>query len=60
MAAAACFFYASSVGLYVQLGILLVLAIIGTVSFVAVEWDVKKEAKMVVDADTVSEASSRP
>lgn len=45
MSSAICFFYASLVGLYIQLGILLVLATAGTVTFVIVEWAVKKEKK---------------
>lgn len=59
VAAAACFFYASHVGLFVQLGILIVLGIFGTVTFVMVEWAIKKEAKMNMDTDTVSEVSSK-
>ncbi|CAH0547995.1 unnamed protein product [Brassicogethes aeneus] len=44
VAAAICFGYASAVALYGQLGVLLVLAILGTVSFVMVEWTIKREA----------------
>ncbi|KAK9693022.1 Ion channel regulatory protein UNC-93 [Popillia japonica] len=43
VAAAACFFYSSYIGLYIQLGILLALAVFGTISFVLVEWSVKNE-----------------
>lgn len=60
IAAAASFFYAKYLGLYVQLGILLVVGIVGTVTFVLVEWAVKKESKMTSDHDDVSEASSKP
>lgn len=56
IAAAICFFYAEHVGLYIQLGILLVLAIIGTISFVKVEWEVKKEAHRTVAEDAQSES----
>ncbi|XP_044269343.1 UNC93-like protein MFSD11 [Tribolium madens] len=44
VAAAICFGYSTGLILYGQLGILLVLAICGTASFVMVEWKVKKEA----------------
>lgn len=60
VAAAACFFYASHVGLYAQLGILLFLSIAGTISFVAVEWAVKKEAKKAVTDGTESDTISEP
>ncbi|KRT85162.1 membrane transporter, partial [Oryctes borbonicus] len=42
VAAAACFFYSSHIGLYIQLGILLGLAVFGTICFVLVEWSVKQ------------------
>lgn len=58
VAAAACFFYASAVGLYVQLGLLLGLAVIGTVSFVLVEWEVKRENREKTDSASVSGSSS--
>lgn len=45
VAAAISFFYASHLGLFIQLAILLVLATIGTVAFVAVEWKTKKGLK---------------
>lgn len=54
-----CFFYASHVGLYIQLGILLVAGILGTITFVMVEWALKKEARLEADVDTVSEVSSK-
>lgn len=43
VAAAICFFYASHVGLYIQLGILLFLDVVGTATFVSVEWSVKRQ-----------------
>lgn len=49
VAAAACFFYASHIGLYIQLGVLLFLAVIGTICFVCVEWSVKKEINSKVE-----------
>lgn len=57
MASAVSFAYASVLGLYFQLGILLIFAIIGTATFVYVEWNVKKEARvnspeMLSDADS--------
>lgn len=36
------FVYASHVGLYIQLAILFVCALLGTMCFVYVEWDVKR------------------
>lgn len=56
IAAAACFFYASHVGLYIQLGVLLVLAIVGTISFVMVEWSVKRENRERDSGDARSES----
>jgi hypothetical protein len=38
VAAAACFFYSSHIGLHAQLGILVLLATFGTISFCFVEW----------------------
>ncbi|KAJ8938342.1 hypothetical protein NQ318_000134 [Aromia moschata] len=43
--AALCFVYAESLVLYGQLGILLIFAILGTLSFVMVEWSIRKEVK---------------
>ncbi|KAK7791075.1 hypothetical protein R5R35_000500 [Gryllus longicercus] len=48
LAAAACFFYSSHLGLYAQLGILVVLSIIGTISFCFVEWKAKEANAMKV------------
>ncbi|XP_022911255.1 UNC93-like protein MFSD11 isoform X2 [Onthophagus taurus] len=48
--AAAGFFYSSYIGLYIQLGILLAMAVFGTVTFVLVEWSVRR--RKVGDADT--------
>ncbi|XP_063925511.1 UNC93-like protein MFSD11 isoform X2 [Zophobas morio] len=44
VAAAICFGYSTALILYGQLAILLVFAILGTASFVIVEWKVKKQA----------------
>jgi hypothetical protein len=44
VAAAICFGYSTALVLYGQLGILLVLSICGTASFVLVEWKAKKQA----------------
>ncbi|KAF2897951.1 hypothetical protein ILUMI_08226 [Ignelater luminosus] len=52
VAAAACFFYASHTGLYIQLGILILLAVLGTVTFVAVEWSVKRQKKNDSDEES--------
>jgi len=52
--AAVSFAYASSFVLYAQLGILLVFGILGTVTFVWVEWRHKTNAE-VTDTSTVSE-----
>lgn len=56
VAAAACFFYASHVGLYIQLGILLLLAVVGTATFVSVEWEVKRQK--AADSDEESNDNS--
>lgn len=56
VAAAACFFYASYVGLYAQLGILLVLAVLGTITYVLVEWEVKRQQNLDT-AETQSNVS---
>ncbi|KAK5642293.1 hypothetical protein RI129_008460 [Pyrocoelia pectoralis] len=45
VAAAICFFYASALGLYAQLGILLCLSVAGTATFVYVEWVENKKKK---------------
>ncbi|KAF5273713.1 hypothetical protein FQA39_LY07403 [Lamprigera yunnana] len=55
VAAAICFFYASSIGLYAQLGILLCLSVSGTGTFVYVEWGEKRrKRKEETDDDTDS------
>ncbi|EDW42441.1 UNC93-like protein MFSD11 [Drosophila sechellia] len=43
VAAAISFFYSSHFGLYVQLGILVVMGTIGTIAFVFVEWGFKRQ-----------------
>ncbi|XP_037730204.1 UNC93-like protein MFSD11 [Drosophila subpulchrella] len=43
VAAAISFFYSSHFGLYVQLGILVVMGTIGTIAFVVVEWGFKRQ-----------------
>ncbi|XP_016941741.1 UNC93-like protein MFSD11 [Drosophila suzukii] len=43
VAAAISFFYSSHFGLYVQLGILVVMGTIGTIAFVIVEWGFKRQ-----------------
>ncbi|GLV35039.1 uncharacterized protein CBL_09520 [Carabus blaptoides fortunei] len=47
VAAAICFFYATSVGLYIQLGILVVLATLGTITFCLVEYFAKNTEKPI-------------
>lgn len=56
IASAASFFYATYVGLYIQLGILLVLAVLGTVTYVLVEWEVKRQQNLDT-AETQSNVS---
>jgi hypothetical protein len=41
LAAAASFFYSSHIGLHIQLGILVVTSIFGTITFCMVEWKAK-------------------
>lgn len=48
-AAAICFFYSTALNLYIQLGILIVLLILGTITFVKVEWEVRKERGQKTD-----------
>lgn len=58
VAAAICFFYSTVVRLYFQLGILIVLATLGTGSFCLVEYSAKSDLKPVpaaVDSDSSSE-----
>ncbi|XP_030369935.1 UNC93-like protein MFSD11 [Scaptodrosophila lebanonensis] len=43
VAAAISFFYSAHIGLYVQLGILVVTGTIGTIAFVLVEWSFKRQ-----------------
>ncbi|KAF5294936.1 hypothetical protein FQR65_LT10649 [Abscondita terminalis] len=55
VAAAICFFYASHIGLYAQLGILLFLSIFGTSAYVYIEWgEKKKKRKTDIDDDSES------
>ncbi|KAK4876681.1 hypothetical protein RN001_009187 [Aquatica leii] len=59
VAAAICFFYASHVGLYAQLGILLFLSVFGTGTFVFVEWgERKKKRKEESEDDTESNTNT--
>ncbi|XP_031346083.1 UNC93-like protein MFSD11 isoform X1 [Photinus pyralis] len=57
VAAAICFFYASALGLHAQLGILLFLSIIGTVTFVYVEWAENKKKKKMEPNEDESDSS---
>ncbi|CAH4032569.1 UNC93-like protein MFSD11 [Pieris brassicae] len=49
LAAAACFFYSSKALLSVQLGVLAVLASIGTAAFCRVEWSDRARSRLAVD-----------
>lgn len=60
VAAALSFVYASSLVLYGQLGILIVSAILGTFTFVWVEWKAKKVMTAAGSTPSVSECSSQP
>jgi hypothetical protein len=58
VAAAICFGYSTALVLYGQLGILLVLSICGTASFVLVEWKAKKQALVKGVHDNASSEGS--
>ncbi|XP_060535098.1 UNC93-like protein MFSD11 isoform X2 [Cylas formicarius] len=58
VAAAASFFYASELVLYGQIGILVIFAVLGTASFVWVEWRAKREVVDAASTPSVSECSS--
>ncbi|KAF7270621.1 hypothetical protein GWI33_016417 [Rhynchophorus ferrugineus] len=58
VAAAVCFSYASYLNLYGQLGILIVSAILGTITFVLVEWQTKRLLVEAASNVSVSEYSA--
>ncbi|CAB3373110.1 Hypothetical predicted protein [Cloeon dipterum] len=63
LAAAACFFYSSHVGLHVQLAILVVTAIIGTITFCMVEWRSKAKQETGYNGEigtSCAEPSGKP
>ncbi|XP_059473411.1 UNC93-like protein MFSD11 [Neocloeon triangulifer] len=60
LAAAACFFYSSHTGLYIQLGVLVVTGIIGTITFCMVEWKAKAKSETGYNGEIGTSCAESP